>query len=117
MRLRAVLAQPHARPVIHHGALLLALMSGLSAHAAADVTALRTEALAASCAACHGTAGQAAPGAGLPALAGLPREVFIAQMTAFKTGQREATVMHQLAKGYSEAQIAQLAGYFAAQPR
>ncbi|OYU99036.1 MAG: cytochrome C, partial [Burkholderiales bacterium PBB5] len=36
---------------------------------------------------------------------------------AFKAGQREATVMHQIAKGFSDAQIAQLAAYFSALPR
>jgi cytochrome c553 len=35
-------------------------------------------------------------------------------MKAFKTGARPATVMHQLAKGYSDAQIDTIAGYFAA---
>ena len=38
-------------------------------------------------------------------------------MKAFKAGTRTATVMHQLAKGYSETQIEQLAAYFAAQPK
>ena len=36
-------------------------------------------------------------------------------MRAFRDGKRPATVMHQLAKGYSDAQIDALAGYFAAQ--
>ncbi len=35
------------------------------------------------------------------------------QMKAFKAGTRPGTVMPQLAKGYSDAQIAQLAAYFA----
>ena len=38
-------------------------------------------------------------------------------MQAFKTGQRTATVMHQIAKGFSDAQIDELAAYFAALPR
>ena len=37
------------------------------------------------------------------------------QMLAFKAGSRPATVMTQLAKGYSDEQIRQLAAYFAAQ--
>jgi cytochrome c553 len=37
-------------------------------------------------------------------------------MLAFKTGARPGSVMPQLAKGYSDAQIAQLAAYFAQQP-
>jgi cytochrome c553 len=36
-------------------------------------------------------------------------------MKAFKTGTREATIMHQIAKGYSDEQIQQMADYFASQ--
>jgi cytochrome c553 len=74
---------------------------------------LRT--LAASCAQCHGTDGRTAAGAPLPTLAGMPREQLLAQLQAFKAGTRPSTIMQQLAKGYSDAQLAQLAGYFAAQ--
>ena len=52
----------------------------------------------------------------MPGLAGLPTAYMVEQMKAFKNGSRPATVMHQLAKGYSDAQIEQLAVYFAAQP-
>lgn len=38
-------------------------------------------------------------------------------MNAFKTGIRPATVMHQISKGYSDAQIELLAAYFAAQKK
>ncbi len=80
----------------------------------ADAQALRTRALAATCAQCHGTDGRVASGAALPGLAGLPAPYFTEQMAAFKAGARPATVMHQLAKGFNDAQIAQLAAYFAA---
>jgi cytochrome subunit of sulfide dehydrogenase len=80
----------------------------------ADAQALRTRALAATCAQCHGTDGQAVSGAAVPGLAGLPAPYFTEQMAAFKAGTRPATVMHQLAKGYTDAQIATLAAYFAA---
>jgi cytochrome subunit of sulfide dehydrogenase len=76
-------------------------------------TALHLQTTAAMCANCHGTAGKAAEGSGVPSLAGVPRETMIAQMKAFKDGSRPATVMHQLAKGFSDAQIEQIAGYFA----
>ena len=81
----------------------------------ADAEALRTRSLAASCAACHGTDGRAV-GAAVPGLAGLPAPQLAEQMKAFKSGSRPATVMHQLARGYSDAQIDALAAYFAAQP-
>lgn len=76
---------------------------------------LRQRTLAAACAQCHGTAGKAAPGTPLASLAGMPAAYLTLQMKAFKTGERPATVMHQIAKGYSDEQIAQLAAYFAAQ--
>ena len=84
---------------------------------AQDVQALRTRSLAASCAQCHGTDGHALVGASVPGLAGLPASYVIEQMSAFKSGARPATVMDQLARGYSDAQIEQLARFFAAQPK
>jgi len=36
-------------------------------------------------------------------------------MLAFKSGTRPATIMHQLAKGYTDEQIRLLATYFASQ--
>ncbi|EXI71532.1 MAG: Flavocytochrome c cytochrome subunit [Candidatus Accumulibacter sp. SK-11] len=36
-------------------------------------------------------------------------------MKAFKNGTRPATIMHQLAKGYTDEEIAILAEYFAKQ--
>jgi cytochrome subunit of sulfide dehydrogenase len=76
---------------------------------------LRTRSLAATCAQCHGTAGRALPGAVVPGLAGLPAPYLVEQMKAFKSGRRSATVMHQIAKGYGDAQVEQLAAYFSAQ--
>ena len=72
--------------------------------------------LAAGCAICHGTEGRAVTKE-VVALAGLPREHIVAQMKAFRDGTRPATVMHQIAKGYSDAQIDALAAWFAAQKR
>jgi sulfide dehydrogenase cytochrome subunit len=72
--------------------------------------------LAAPCAICHGTDGRAVTKDVVP-LAGLPREHIASQMRAFRDGQRPATVMHQIAKGYSDAQIDTLATWFAAQKR
>jgi len=72
--------------------------------------------LAATCANCHGTDGRSATREVMP-LAGLPRDLVIAQMKAFKEGSRPATIMHQLAKGYTDQQIGQIADYFAAQKK
>ena len=78
---------------------------------------LNVASLAATCAACHGTLGKATQGSPVVSLAGLSKDYIVAQMAAFKSGARPATVMHQLSKGYSEAQIASIATYFAAQKK
>ena len=85
-----------------------------SAHAQ-DASALRAQSLAATCAPCHGTQGRAAAGSSVPGLAGMPAPQLIAQMKAFQSGAQPSTLMQQIAKGYSDARIAQLAAYFAAQ--
>ena len=72
--------------------------------------------LASACAICHGTDGKAVTKDVIP-LAGLPREHIASQMRAFRDGTRPATVMHQIAKGYTDAQIDAMAGWFAAQKR
>ncbi len=71
--------------------------------------------LYANCAACHGTAGRSAS-AVLAPLAGQKKDALIASMRAFKDGSRPATIMHQIAKGYSDEQIAQIAAWLAALP-
>jgi cytochrome c553 len=70
--------------------------------------------LAATCANCHGTNGQAR-GAMKP-LAGLPAEQIVTTMAGYKSGALPATLMHQIAKGYTAEQIQLMAVYFAAQP-
>ncbi|HET7548994.1 MAG TPA: c-type cytochrome [Usitatibacter sp.] len=74
-------------------------------------------ALAANCAQCHGTNGHPAPASVLPALAGRDAATLAALLEDFKAGRRRATVMDQIAKGYSAAEIAALADYFARQSR
>ena len=91
--------------------LALGLLSA-SVASAQTAQALQMRTLAASCASCHGTDGKAVQGAAMPALAGLPKEFIVAQMRAFRDGQRPATVMHQIAKGYTEAQIDSISTYF-----
>jgi cytochrome c553 len=38
-------------------------------------------------------------------------------MQDFKSGKRASTIMQQLARGFSDAQIDEIAGYFAAQQK
>ncbi|GIL04835.1 cytochrome C [Betaproteobacteria bacterium PRO7] len=69
--------------------------------------------IAATCANCHGTGGASA--GGNEPLAGKPKADIVQKMQDFKAGRKPATIMHQLAKGYTDAQIDAVAAYFAAQ--
>lgn len=71
--------------------------------------------LAATCANCHGTNGQALKGSGMDALAGQEKAKILQKLAEFKSGDKPATIMHQIAKGYSDAQLDLIATYFAAQ--
>ena len=69
--------------------------------------------LAATCANCHGTNGVSV--GGVESLAGKPKDELVRKMREFKQGTKPATVMTQLAKGYTDEQIEVVAGWFAAQ--
>lgn len=77
---------------------------------AADPTYARN--LSATCFTCHGTDGRSVGGVP-PSLAGQNREYLLQQMLDFKAGKRPATIMHQQAKGYTDEELAAIAGYFA----
>ena len=70
--------------------------------------------LAATCANCHGTNGQAR--GDMKPLAGMPADKLIALVNDYRNGNQPASIMHQISKGYTDAQIKLIAGYFAAQP-
>ena len=72
---------------------------------------LRAASLAATCASCHGTNGKGIEGSAVTGLANLSVEYIKTNMIWFKTGQRPATVMHQLSKGYTDEQIDIIANY------
>lgn len=80
--------------------------------AAQDATLARN--LAATCANCHGTNGQVR-GSDVKPLAGVAAEKILAQIADFKSGAQPATIMHQIAKGYTDEQMKLIAAYFAAQ--
>jgi cytochrome c553 len=88
-------------------------LAAAAAHAQENPVA---RSLAATCASCHGTEGRSVTPE-VPSLAGLPKERIVAQMKAFRDGTRPATVMQQLAKGYSDAQVALIADYFSRRTR
>lgn len=71
--------------------------------------------LAAACAMCHGTAGHSV--GGYEPLAGMPQADLMRKMKEFQSGARPATIMHQISKGFTDAQLEQIAAYFAAQKK
>ena len=75
-----------------------------------------TRNLASTCAICHGTGGHAVT-KDVTTLAGIPQDHLAKQLRDFRDGKRPATVMHQLAKGYTDAHIDALAAWFAAVKR
>ena len=89
----------------------LTLAAGPVAALAQDAHLARN--LAATCANCHGTNGQAR--GDMKPLAGLQAEKIVAMLNDYKSGALPATIMHQIAKGYTDEQIKLVAGYFAAQ--
>ncbi len=107
--------------------LIIGLLSPMIVWAADEAVlsaSLHIRSLAASCAACHGTMGNAVlskagkpgePGVIVP-LAGMDQAMFVNKLLAFKSGALQATVMHRHAKGLADEEIAALAKYFASQP-
>jgi len=91
-------------------ATLAAVLIGYAGIAAAQTDPNLGRNLAATCANCHGTDGRSV--GGNTSLAGRPAAEMIKAMQDFKAGTRPATIMHQLAKGYTDAQIQAIAQYF-----
>jgi cytochrome c553 len=83
--------------------------------AAQDAPSTTGRNLAAACAACHGTNGVSQ--GGIPSLAGRDRSELVRLMQDFRSGKRQATVMHQIAKGYTDEQVDAIATYLSIQRR
>lgn len=90
---------------------MLCLIGGQGAAVAADPNLARN--LAAGCANCHGTNGKSL--GGIESLAGKPKEELLQKIADFKSGAKPATIMHQIAKGYTDEQLDLIAGYYATQ--
>jgi sulfide dehydrogenase cytochrome subunit len=101
------------RPV--HSLVAIALLAVAAGAHAQAVDPLQARSWAASCTSCHGTLGQAQPG--MPSLAGQSKDDLVRKMQDYKAGRLPATLMHQLAKGYTDEQIEAIAAYFAAQKK
>lgn len=88
--------------------------SALAMPAAAVAGPPTPEMLSNACAGCHGTAGSSA-GPSMPSLAGQSKIAIVESMKGFKSGERPATVMGRLAKGYSDADFEAMGNYFSKQ--
>lgn len=91
------------------------LLAAAASGQAADITPDAVRSLAATCATCHGTNGRAVNGSGMAPLAGMDKSTLLRALTEYRAGTRPATLMHQISKGYTDAQLDAIAGYFAAQ--
>ena len=80
---------------------------------AAPVAADPARNLAAACANCHGTDGRSL--GGVPSLAGESKAKLLHSLREFRDGKKPATIMHQIAKGYNDAQLEALSDYFSRQ--
>ena len=63
----------------------------------------------------NGTNGRSSTG--YEPLAGMAKQDMVRKLNGFRSGAIPATVMHQIAKGYSDFQIEAIAEYFSAQKR
>lgn len=95
------------RPVIVLSLVAAAQIAG------ASETNRATPYFASNCYNCHGTEGRVQ--SAIPAIAGRDREYLAEALKAYKAGTKPATIMHQLAKGYTNEELAILADYFSRQ--
>ena len=95
-------------------AALVACGMALTGMAVADGHSPSAEALAYTCAGCHGTNGQSM-GPASPTLAGMSEYVMIETMKGFKSGDIPSTIMGRIAKGYSDEQFELMGKFFAKQ--
>lgn len=88
---------------------LMALLAG-AAHGQAGPNGL---ALSLNCSTCHGLDGKGA--IAVTPLKGMPAGVIVQSMKQFKAGERPATIMNRIAKGFTDEEIQAVADYLAGQ--
>jgi cytochrome c553 len=89
-----------------------AALLALACSPAWSQAAAESRTVAATCANCHGTTGTTV--GAMPSLSGQNKAYIVEQMKQFREGKRPATIMHQIAKGYTDQQLELIAAYFAA---
>lgn len=67
------------------------------------------------CAGCHGTDGSSV-GQAMPTISGMSVEYFVDSMLQYLNGERPATVMDRIAKGYSDEEVELMAVWFSEKP-
>jgi cytochrome subunit of sulfide dehydrogenase len=89
-----------------------AAIGGLAIAAAVTVSA-EPPAGAASCTGCHPASARVT--SPVPRLAGLERAAIVRAMQEFRSGQRTATVMDRIAKGFTDDEVQAIAAWYATQ--
>ena len=92
---------------------VVAAAVGLLSIVAATTAFAESPAGASSCSGCHPASASAQ--SPVPRLAGLDKAAIVKAMDEFRSGQRPATVMDRIAKGFTDPEIEALAAWFAAQ--
>ncbi len=92
----------------------IGLMAGLlsvTCHAEVSTEKAKAQSLAVGCLSCHGETGE---GRGsLPPLSPLDRDTFIRRFQAFRSESKTSSVMHRIARGYSDEEIKRMAALLA----
>ncbi|HEX6211662.1 MAG TPA: cytochrome C [Methylomirabilota bacterium] len=91
----------------------LAAAIGCLSIAAAVVASAEPPAGAASCTGCHPASARVA--SPVPRLAGLERAAIVKALREFRAGQRPATVMDRIARGFTDDEVQAIAAWYAAQ--
>jgi cytochrome c553 len=97
-----------------HAMRILAAVAALTASIGAALAASpEPPAGAAACSGCHpANAGVETP---VPRLAGRNAVEIVQQMQAFRSGERDATVMDRIAKGFTDPELQAIAAWYAEQ--
>jgi sulfide dehydrogenase cytochrome subunit len=90
-----------------------AAVIGLALITAAAVPSAQPPVGAASCTGCHPASARVS--SPVPRLSGLDRAAIVRAMQEFRSGQRAATVMDRLAKGFTDDEIQAIAAWYATQ--
>ena len=92
---------------------LVTVIAAVAGAAAAVVASAEPPAGAVSCSGCHPASSRMT--SPVPRLAGVDRAAIVRAMQEFRSGQRPATVMDRIAKGFTDEEIQALAAWLATQ--